>query len=133
MGRDFYVSASHVIIAGAVVSLLAALTGFWDWLRSTEPGTQARRTANVHMAVMLTVTALVLVDIAIRLDQWRPPARASGVVLALSLLVGMLVALGAAYGGTLVFDYGFNVETAGDSPVWHQSETDVLPGSKAAT
>jgi hypothetical protein len=28
----------------------------------------------------------------------------------------------------LVFDYGFNVETAGDSPVWHKSESDVLPG-----
>ena len=38
------------------------------------------------------------------------------------------MALGAAFGGTLVFDYGFNVETAGDSPVWHASETDVFPG-----
>jgi hypothetical protein len=27
-----------------------------------------------------------------------------------------------------VFDYGFNVETAGDHPVWHTSETDVFPG-----
>jgi transaldolase len=30
-----------------------------------------------------------------------------------------------------VYDYGFNVETAGDSPVWHQSETDVQPGDHA--
>ena len=30
----------------------------------------------------------------------------------------------------MVFDYGFNVETAGDSPVWHRSEADVLPGRK---
>lgn len=129
VGRDFYVSATHVIIAGAVVSVLTALTGFWDWLRSTEPGTQARRTANWHMAVMLSVTALVLVDIALRLDQWHHPS-VSGVVLALSLLVGTLVSFGAAYGGTLVFDYGFNVETAGDSPVWHRSEADVMPGQK---
>jgi hypothetical protein len=28
----------------------------------------------------------------------------------------------------MVFDYGFNVETAGDHPVWHQSERDALPG-----
>ena len=28
----------------------------------------------------------------------------------------------------MVFDYGFNVETAGDHPVWHRSEVDVLPG-----
>jgi hypothetical protein len=30
-----------------------------------------------------------------------------------------------------VFDYGFNVETAGDSPVWHRSERNLLPGHKA--
>ena len=43
-------------------------------------------------------------------------------------LVALFVAVGASYGGTMVFDYGFNVETAGDSPVWHKSETDVFPG-----
>ena len=31
-------------------------------------------------------------------------------------------------GGALVFEYGFNVETAGDHHVWHKSETDVFPG-----
>jgi hypothetical protein len=30
----------------------------------------------------------------------------------------------------MVFDYGFNVETSGDHPVWHASETDVLPADK---
>jgi hypothetical protein len=39
--------------------------------------------------------------------------------------------LGATNGGSLVFDYGFNVETAGDHPVWHVTETDVLPGRHA--
>jgi hypothetical protein len=43
-----------------------------------------------------------------------------------------LTVLGGALGGTMVFDYGFNVETAGDSPVWHRSEADVLPGEKPA-
>ena len=46
----------------------------------------------------------------------------------LSVVIALLVSVGATFGGTLVFDYGFNVETAGDSPVWHRSETDVLPG-----
>ena len=27
-----------------------------------------------------------------------------------------------------MFGYGFNVETAGDHPVWHRSEVDVFPG-----
>jgi uncharacterized membrane protein len=125
-GHDFFRAGTYVIIAGAIVAVPTALTGFWDWLRSTQPGTQARRTANWHMAVMLTVTAIVVADIVIRLIQWDHSS-VSGVVLALSLLAGSLVAFGAAYGGTLVFDYGFNVETAGDSPVWHESESDVLP------
>jgi uncharacterized membrane protein len=127
LARELYVGASFVLIAGAVVSVLTAATGFWDWLRSTEPGTQARRTANWHMAVMLTVTAIVVADLAVRISQWDH-ASPSSVVLALSLAAGSLVAYGAAYGGTLVFDYGFNVENAGDAPAWHTSEVDVLPG-----
>ena len=47
---------------------------------------------------------------------------------ALSLIVALLVSIGATFGGTLVYDYGFNGETAGDSPVWHVSEQDVLSG-----
>ena len=38
--RDFFRAATFVLVAGASVSLLTALTGFWDWLRSTEPGTR---------------------------------------------------------------------------------------------
>ncbi len=45
----------------------------------------------------------------------------------------MLVAVGATFGGTLVFDYGFNVETAGDHPAWHKSEQDVLHGQQASS
>jgi len=130
IGRDFFISGTHVIIAGAIVSLLAVLTGFWDWWRSTEPGNQARRTANWHMAVMLTVTGIVIVDVVIRLFQWSDHVATTPLVMILSIVVGALTAFGATYGGTLVFDYGFNVETAGDSPVWHPSEEDVLPGQK---
>jgi uncharacterized membrane protein len=128
VGREFFVSATHVIIAGAAVSVLAALTGFWDWLRSTEPGTQARRTANWHMAVMVTVTLIVLLDIVIRLSQWSDHVATTPLVMVLTLIAGGLVGFGALYGGSLIFEHGFNVETAGDSPAWHESERDVLPG-----
>ena len=46
----------------------------------------------------------------------------------LSVVIAALVSFGSTLGGTLVYDYGFNVETAGDHPVWHKSETDVFPG-----
>jgi GTP cyclohydrolase I len=46
----------------------------------------------------------------------------------LSVVIGLLVSVGATFGGSLVYDYGFNVETAGDHPVWHRSETDEFAG-----
>lgn len=126
--RDFFRAGTYVFIGGAAVSVLTALTGFWDWLRSTEAGTQARRTANTHALTMLTVTVLALVDIALRLNVYHTRTHPTVAILALSIVVALLVSLGATFGGTLVYDYGFNVETAGDSPVWHRSESDVVPG-----
>ncbi|MFN2557540.1 MAG: DUF2231 domain-containing protein [Nitriliruptorales bacterium] len=127
--RDAYVSGTWTIIGGAIVSLGAALTGFWDWLKSTPKHTQAWRTANWHMAVMVTVTLIVVADIVLRLGDYDA-SRAPGAVTFLSLLAGALVAYGAMYGGALVYDYGFNVETSGDHPVWHRSEEDLEPHDK---
>jgi uncharacterized membrane protein len=129
--RDFYRAASFTLIAGAAVSLLTALTGFWDWLRSTEPGTQARRTANAHALTMVTVTVLVLVNIALRVFVYWDELSTTGVLVALSVAAALLTALGGTLGGTLAYDYGFNVETAGDDPVWHPSERDLLPAEEA--
>ena len=130
--RDAYVAGTWTIIAGLIVSLPTALTGFWDWLKSTPRGTQAWRTANWHMAVMLAVTALVIVDIVLRLGQADAPVVPT-TVMVLSVVAGVLVAFGAAYGGSLVYDYGFNVETSGDHPVWHPSDHDVYPSKNATT
>src|SRR5215470_11700564 len=69
--RDFFRAGTYVFIGGALVSVLAALTGFWDWLRSTEKGTQARRTANTHAWTMITVTVLAIIDIALRLNVYH--------------------------------------------------------------
>ncbi len=126
--RDFWHAGTYVFIGGAVVSVLAALTGFWDWRNSSQPGTQARRTINTHAWIMIVVTVLALVDIAWRLNAYNTESVTPGGLLVLSLVVAALVSLGSVYGGSLVYDYGFNVETAGDHPVWHHSETDVFPG-----
>jgi len=128
--RDFYRAGTFTLVAGAAVSLLTLLTGFWDWLRSTEAGTQARRTANAHAVTMLTVTALVLADIATRILVYPGHQYTPVVPLVLSLAAATLTVLGGTIGGTLAYDYGFNVETAGDSPVWHRSEVDLGPGEK---
>jgi uncharacterized membrane protein len=130
--RDFYRAGTFALVGGGAVSLFAALTGFWDWLRSTEAGTQARRTANAHALTMITVTVLVLAGIATRIVV-DPGHHSTPVIpFVLSLVAAALTILGGTIGGTLAYDYGFNVETAGDSPVWHRSEHDVLPGQKPA-
>jgi uncharacterized membrane protein len=127
-GHDFWHAGTYVLIGGAIVSVFTALTGLFDWLRSSEAGTQARRTANTHATIMLTVTTLVVVDIVLRLNGYHTDVSTPVGIMILSLVIAAFVSLGATYGGSLVFDYGFNVEAAGDSPVWHPSETDVLPG-----
>lgn|SRR5437763_9387508 len=126
--REYFHAGTYVFIGGAAVSVLAAVTGLFDAWRSSEAGTQARRTINSHATIMVTVTVLALVDIALRLADYHTRAYPTVAVLVLSLVVAGLVSFGALYGGSLVYEYGFNVETAGDSPVWHKSEVDVYPG-----
>jgi uncharacterized membrane protein len=129
VARDFFISGTHVLIVGAIVSIPTIATGLWDWWKSTEAHTQAWRTANTHMAIMLTMTVVVLINIFLRLGQWDEPS-VETLPMILSVVIAGLVSFGSLYGGTLVYDYGFNVETAGDHPVWHESETDVFPGEE---
>lgn len=126
--RELWHAGTFTFIAGAAVSVLAALTGLWDARKSSEAGTQARRTINTHATIMSTVTVLALADIVWRLNAYHTEAVTPLGIVVLSVVIALLVSVGATFGGTLVFDYGFNVETAGDSPVWHKSETDVFPG-----
>jgi uncharacterized membrane protein len=126
--RDFFVAGTFLFITGAVMSAPAALTGFGDWFRSTEKGTQVRRTANSHAVAMMSVSALAVVNIALRLNNEFADSHPSVVNLTLSAVIAMLVALGATIGGSLVYEHGFNVENAQDTPAWNQSVFDVMPG-----
>nr|WP_287390081.1 DUF2231 domain-containing protein [Candidatus Microthrix sp.] len=79
---------------------------------------------------MVTVTVLALINLAWRLSQFNVADATPVGIAILSVVIALLVSLGATFGGSLVFEYGFNVETAGDHPVWHKSETDVFPGEE---
>ncbi len=143
VAHDFSRAATFVIVAGAIVSVATAVTGFWDWWkglpRDSSTGfigkaehTQVWRTANWHMTVMLTVTAIVLADIVLRFARFDDGSTGA-VVMALSVVVAALVALGAAYGGALVFEYQFNVQPLKGSTAWNETEDDQLPGAKPPT
>jgi uncharacterized membrane protein len=128
LARQLYVAGTWTLLGGGGVSLLAALTGWADWHRSSEPGTQARRTINAHALTMIAVTVIVIVDVLVRTIGYADAAATPWGLTVLSVAAGLLVMVGATLGGSLVFDYGFNVETAGDHPVWHKNEVDVFPG-----
>jgi uncharacterized membrane protein len=128
LGRQMFLAGGWTLLGGAAVSVLAALTGAIDWWKSSEAGTQARRTINAHAITMIVVTVIVLVDVIVRFTGYHDRTYSPTLIVVLSLVAAGLVSIGATYGGSLVYDYGFNVETAGDHPVWHKSEVDVLPG-----
>ena len=141
LGRNAFVTATFVTVAGLVVSLGTALTGFWDWWKGLErekgsgpigraKHTQVWRTANCHMTVMLTVTTLVVVETIARVSGFDTTTSTGLPLLVLSIVAGALVAFGAAYGGALVFDYQFNVAPLKGSTVWDETEDDQLPGQR---
>lgn len=125
--QDFWRAGTYVFIGGAIVSVFAALTGLVDRNTSSEAGTQARRTINTHALIMVLVTVMALINIVWRLSVFSDESTPVGIMV-LTVVTAGLMAVGATFGGSLVFEHGFNVETAGDDPVWHQSETDVFPG-----
>jgi uncharacterized membrane protein len=130
--HDFFAAATFVMAAGFLVGLGAALTGFLDWWkgiprdRSSGPigrakHTQVWRTINWHATVMLTVTAITLIGLVLRIGAFDE-GQTQTAWLVLSCLGAVLVLFGAAYGGTLVFEYGFNVENLDE--VWNETEED---------
>jgi uncharacterized membrane protein len=136
--RDFFVAATFVMVSGFIVSLGTAITGFWDWWkgipRDRKSGwlgrakhSQVWRTINWHATVMLTVTAITLIDLLFRIPSFEE-GQTQLSWLVLSALAGLLVLFGAGYGGTLVFEYGFNVENVEEA--WEETETDRLPGRR---
>lgn len=127
MTETVHVAAGYVLLVGAISSLATVLTGFADWL-NTQKGTQVRRMANAHAWTMITVTVFVLINLWYRnfAEGGEYYAEPDVIGTLLSLAVLGLVTIGGTIGGSLTYDWGFNVETATDSPVWHPSETDVI-------
>lgn len=118
-----HLAAGYVFLAGAAVSLLTALTGFADWL-DTEAGTPIRRIANSHALSMISVTVMVLANLALRFLRDTGDRTDLGLMV-LSLAIAVVVFLGAMIGGSLVYDYGFNVATAKDHPVYHKDVPEI--------
>jgi uncharacterized membrane protein len=102
-----YAIASRILILiGLVGAVAAAAVGFLDYT-VIERGTPAHRTATIHMALNLAVTALFLVNLLIR---WFSDDDEISVIGFILTLVG-LAAVGASgwLGGKLAYHYGVRV------------------------
>lgn len=122
--NDVYRAGGFTLLFGALVSIATAVTGYADWL-NTEKGTQMRRMANAHAWAMIILTLLVGVALGLRFIGERSDSP-DGVVVLLGFAIAGLVTLGGTLGGALVYDFGFNVETASDNHVYHRSEHDII-------
>lgn len=121
---DVYRAGGFTLLVGAVVSVGTAVTGFADWL-NTEKGTQMRRMVNAHAWTMIVLTVVVLGDLGLRYFGERSQSP-DGLIVLLGLVIAGLVTVGGTLGGSLVYDFGFNVETASDNHVYHRSEHDIV-------
>lgn len=137
VSRNLFTAGTYAFITGAFAAIPTIITGFWDWWKGLERDrtsgwlgkakrTQAWRTINAHAVLMLLTLALAGFNVAMR--SGSDYTYTDLPLLVFTAIVLGVLALGATYGGSVVYDYGFNVETAGDHPVWHESERDVLPG-----
>lgn len=117
-------AAGYVFAVGAAFGAATIITGLADWL-NMEAGTQIRRMANAHMLLMLLMSAIVLANLVYRYLLLDSPVTDAPLLLAGLAILG-LVTIGGTIGGAMVYDYGFNVETAQDNPVYHPHASDIL-------
>lgn len=109
---DLHTAAGVVLIAGIVAAVPTALTGLAD-RSATSRGSEIRRMANLHGAIMGLATLLAAGDAIYRFTEATTPS--------LELVLGgvallMLVSTGGMIGGSMVYDHGFNVVDAA-SPI----------------
>ncbi len=100
--------ALYTIGGGIVGALLAAIPGLIDLL-SLPPG--PKRTALIHMAINLTVVALYVINLWMRL---RTPEQPGNLVWLSIIAIGLLVISGWL-GGKMVYVHGIAVETTPES------------------
>jgi uncharacterized membrane protein len=103
-GAEWRTVALYNMVAGVIGALIAAIPGLIDLL-SLPAG--PKKTALIHMTINLTVVALYVVNIVLRVGN---PDRITGPVW-LSVIAVALLAASGWLGGKLVYELGVAVDT----------------------
>jgi uncharacterized membrane protein len=102
------------LVAGLIVTVPTALTGFIDWLH-IEWGTPVWRTATVHLLSMLTAALFFLLAAIFGHGGYVDHAVTTGPLILTLVGFGFLT-LGGFLGGTVVFVHGMRVLSLVDEP-----------------
>jgi uncharacterized membrane protein len=109
-GNPYVKGAFALIVAGLLMSVLAAATGVADFL-AISSGSPAWRLAFAHLTVMLVTSGLFLASAILRARDLDVTSTPIGLVVLSVVGVGLLFS-GALLGGDLVFRHGQRVEPA---------------------
>jgi uncharacterized membrane protein len=108
--HTWFRSGSHALIAGTTALLVAAIAGFADRARHTDPGGRERAAVNRHAAVMSLMGVACIADLILRNGHDGSAQHTPAVVLALTLLALALATVGGELGGRLVYRAGIGVQ-----------------------
>jgi uncharacterized membrane protein len=125
--RELWHAGSFTLAA----AVIASVVGLADARSSSSAGTQVRRTINPHASITVVALTLAVAELGWRFADYDAEVVIRMGITVLSVAIAVLVALGATFGGTLLFDYGSNVEKGRGSPVWHSSEDDLMPSHRS--
>jgi uncharacterized membrane protein len=102
------------LIAGLVLTIPTAITGFADWLTITNR-TPLWRTATTHLIVMLTASAVFLATAIVGKDSFDE-GDVSSSALVLTLVAYGVLAVGGWVGGAITYVHGMRVLELVDEP-----------------
>jgi uncharacterized membrane protein len=108
---DFWARASFwLIVGGLVTGLVAAITGFMDFLKI---GRVRKHTAGwAHMYANVTALVMTAINLGLRLGDPRENVVFTGLIL--SVIVATLLGISGWYGGELVYRHKVAVIGYGD-------------------
>jgi uncharacterized membrane protein len=102
----YIVGAEVLILIGLIGAVLAAVLGLMDY-SNLAAGTPARRTALVHMVLNLSVVAIFLISLLVRLNSDQDEVSVFGFIL--SLIGAAALGVSGWLGGKLAYHYGVRV------------------------
>ncbi|HEX2949189.1 MAG TPA: DUF2231 domain-containing protein [Armatimonadota bacterium] len=124
-GKEEYANAAYYSLIGGMIGGVAAATaGVMDYL-TVEPGSDIKRTANLHAALNGGVMAITTANVLARKNKRDH----RGGSLWLSALSALGVVVSGWFGGRMVYDEGMRVKGVSPSAVELSSQTK-LPGDE---